>query len=61
MVKGFIPALIMVTIRKRLESERIGTGQHVSVTTNRHAIIHELLEVVTSIRLARSYERGTRN
>jgi hypothetical protein len=35
-----------------------GSITHVSVTTNRHAIVHELLEVVVSIRFAPSYKRG---
>jgi hypothetical protein len=36
-----------------------GSLKHVSVTTNRHAIIDELLRVVLSIPFAPSYKRGT--
>jgi hypothetical protein len=35
--------------------------KYVTVTRDRHALTHELLEVVTSIRFAPSYKRGTRN
>jgi hypothetical protein len=37
----------------------IGSLNHVSVTTNKLAIIHEMLRVVISIRFAPSYKRGT--
>jgi hypothetical protein len=37
-----------------------GSLKHVSVTTNRHAIIDELFQVVTSIRFTSSYKRETR-
>jgi hypothetical protein len=36
-----------------------GSLKHVSVTTNRHAIMHELLGMVISIWFAPSYKRGT--